>query len=455
MTLWTSNEAIAATGGTSGEWVASGVSIDTRTLNEGDLFVALSDIRDGHDFVAQALENGAAAAMVSRIPDGADPAQLLLVPDVQKALEALGCTARGRARQVIAVTGSVGKTGTKEMFRTALSGQGQVHAAEKSYNNHWGVPLTLARMPKNTDFAIIEIGMNHPGEIAPLAKMAEPDVAVITNVAAVHMAAFNSVDEIAVEKAAIFDGLRAGGHAIVNSELETSDILLAAAHRVNAQITEFGGDAEFRILDVTIDAGVTHVTADPISFSLGAEGRHFAMNALAVLAAVKAAGADIENAARALSDWHAPSGRGERWSIGGIMLIDESYNANPLSVGAALDVLALSSGRRVAILGDMLELGPAETALHANLAKHGAVAEIDQIHTVGPLMKALHNALPDEKRGMWFATSGELAQQLPNLLKDGDTVMVKGSLGAKMAVVVDAIKNIGDARQLSDNGGVA
>ncbi len=455
MSLWTSSEAIAATGGTTGEWVANGVSIDTRTLQKGDLFVALTDIRDGHDFVAQALENGAAAAMASRVPDGVDRARLLLVTDVLEGLEALGKAARKRAARVIAVTGSVGKTGTKEMLRTALNGQGRVHAAEKSYNNHWGVPLTLARMPTGTDFAIIEIGMNHPGEIGPLAKMVEPDVAVITNVAAVHMEAFQSVAEIAVEKAAIFEGLRAGGHAILNTDLDSFDILRDAANAAGAEITTFGSDADFRLIDVKIGDGVTNVSAEPISFTLGAEGRHFAMNALAVLAAVKAAGGNVGKSTEALQNWHAPVGRGERWLVGNITLIDDSYNANPMSVGAALDVLANSKERRVAILGDMLELGDMEIARHKELAALDCMKDIEQVHCIGPLMKALYDVLPADKRGEWFASSTELAQNLETLLKDHDTVMVKGSLGAKMAVVVDAIKNMGDARRLSDNGGVA
>lgn len=455
MSLWTSDEAIAATGGTSTEWVANGVSIDTRTLEKGDLFVALNDIRDGHDFVVQALENGAAAAMVSRIPEGLERAPLLLVPDVLEGLEALGRAARNRAAKVIAVTGSVGKTGTKEMLRTALTGQGRIHAAEKSYNNHWGVPLTLARIPKNTDFAIIEIGMNHPGEIGPLARMATPDVGVITNVAAVHMEAFHSVAEIATEKAAIFEGVLREGHAILNSDPETFDILRDAANAAGANITTFGIDADFRLIAVDISGGKTKVEASPVSFTIGAEGRHFAMNALAVLAAIDAAGADVGQAAKALENWQVPAGRGERWNVGNMTLIDDSYNANPTSVAAALDVLAHGAGRRIAILGDMLELGTDEIAMHEDLATLEYMPEIDQVHCVGPLMKSLHAALPTDKRGTWAETSSELAKQMPILLNDDDTIMVKGSLGAKMAVVVDAIKNMGDARRTTGNGGFA
>jgi len=262
MALWTSSEAAAATRGRStADWVAHGVSIDTRTIQPGDLFVALSAARDGHDFVAQALEKGASAALVSRIPEGlTEAAPLLIVADVQTALEALGRAARARsAAKVVGVTGSVGKTSTKEMLRAVLSGQGRTHAAEASYNNHWGVPLTLARMPVGTEFAVIEIGMNHPGEIAPLARIARPDVAMITTVAAAHLEAFASIEGIAREKAAIFEGLEAGGTAVINSDLKVTPILRAAAEAQSARIVSFGqGDgAAYRITDLALHPGVT------------------------------------------------------------------------------------------------------------------------------------------------------------------------------------------------------
>ena len=259
MTLWTRDEAAAATGGASPRpWSASGVSIDTRSLAPGDLFVALTAARDGHDFVAQALANGAAAALVSRRPEGVpEDAPLLVVPDVLEALRALGRAARARfAGRVVAVTGSVGKTGSKEMLRTALGAQGSVHAAEKSFNNHWGVPLTLARMPADRDFAVIEIGMNAPGEIAPLARLARPHVALITTVEAVHLAAFRDVRGIAREKAAIFEGLEPGGAAVINRDIATYPILLAAARRAGARAVRFGrtGRPEFRLMEVRVGA---------------------------------------------------------------------------------------------------------------------------------------------------------------------------------------------------------
>ncbi|MGE4611381.1 MAG: UDP-N-acetylmuramoyl-tripeptide--D-alanyl-D-alanine ligase [Paracoccaceae bacterium] len=456
--LWSRDAAVAATGGhCSVDWNANGVSIDTRTLQAGDLFVALQDQRDGHDFVAQALENGAAAAMVSRVPEGvSSDAPLLIVDDVLRGLETLAVAARARTgAKVVAVTGSVGKTGTKEMLRSVLAPQGRVHAAEKSYNNHWGVPLTLARMPVGTDFAVIEIGMNHAGEVAPLSRLARPDVAIVTNVAAVHMAAFDSVEAIAFEKASVIEGL-SGGVAVLNADMETSAVLAKVAGKTDA--LWFGETAsDFRLTGVEVGADTARVSAQVlggnIEFTIGATGRHLAMNALAVLAAVHAIGADVKIAAEALADWRPPAGRGERWVIGGVNLIDDSYNANPLSMAAALNVLAHGTGRRVAFLGDMLELGPNEVALHCAISDSVSLGKVDKIHCVGPLMKHLFEALPAEKRGVWVESSADLAAQVNELLTDGDVVMVKGSLGAKMGLIVDAIKNLGDARPLTETGG--
>lgn len=457
MTLWTSAEAAAATGGQArGDWAASGVSIDTRSLQAGDLFVALQDVRDGHDFVAQALEKGAAAALVSRIPEGLEKASLLVVDDVLGALEDMARAARSRAGKVIAVTGSVGKTGTKEMLRVALAGQGRVHAAEASYNNHWGVPLTLARMPRGTDFAILEIGMNHPGEIAPLSQIARPDVAVVTNVAAVHMAAFDSLEAIAQEKASIVVGMT--GVAVLNGDGDMAEVLAGLALGEGVEVLQFGEGAgnDLRLLEVRLRDGRMEVMAEvfgvPLDFRLGGAGRHFAVNALAVLGAVHAAGADVALAAAALDNWHPPKGRGERWAIGALTLIDDSYNANPLSMGVALEALAASDGRKLAILGDMLELGPQERAMHRDLARHPAVELIDSFHCIGPLMRELYKALPAEKRGVWVETSDQVLPLLADLPETADVVMVKGSLGAKVGILVDAIKELGDARLLNVTG---
>lgn len=461
--LWTSQDAALATGGKiASDWTVSGVSIDTRSIAQGDLFVALKDIRDGHDFVAQALENGAAAALVSRIPDGVSPDKLLIVDDVLTGLEAMAQAARARfGGKVVGVTGSVGKTSTKEMLRHILGAQGQVHAAEKSFNNHWGVPLTLARMPQEADFAVIEIGMNHPGEIAPLAKLAQPDVAVITIVAPAHLEAFENIEGIAREKGAIFEGLVSGGTAVINGDLDVTDLLRSMTQET---VQTFGTSdtAHWQLreavsADDCIACAATHA-GQSILYKVGAPGVHFAMNGLAALAVVGALGADLARAAISLGGWHPPAGRGQRHFVRldparpevGIDLFDDAYNANPASVGAALDVVASATppgaaGKRVVVLGDMKELGPTEVALHADLANHPAIEAIQQVHCVGPLMRALYDALPADKRGQWAETSAELAEGARQLVSAGDVVMAKGSLSMKMALIVDAVRKLGQA----------
>ena len=345
MTLWTHLDAAIATGGTTTRpFAATGVSIDTRTLVPGDLFVALTDARDGHDFVARALAQGAAAALVSRVPEGlSKDAPLLVVPDVLAGLVALATAARQRTKaRVVGVTGSVGKTSTKEMLRATLSGQGATHAAEASYNNHWGVPLTLARMPADAAFAVIEIGMNHPGEIAPLARLSRLDVALITTVAPAHLEAFESIEGIAHEKASIFDGLVPGGTAIVPLGLAVSPILLDHARAMGARVVTFGAEpaADYILTDVQVTPGATIVQARHQGvarlFKVMTPGRHFAANALATLAVADALGLDPTVAACDLGRWSPPPGRGTRERIvldaleeTGFGLIDDAFNANP------------------------------------------------------------------------------------------------------------------------------
>ena len=448
MSLWTSQEAVAATGGrATRDFAVTGVSIDTRTIRPGDLFVALAAARDGHDFVAQALAAGAGAALVSRIPEGVAPeAPLLIVPEVLSALEALGRAGRARmGGKVIGITGSVGKTSTKEMARIALAGQGRIHAAEASYNNHWGVPLTLARMPADTDFAIIEIGMNHPGEIEPLARLARPHVAMITTVAAAHLEAFGAIEGIAREKGAIFRGLTQPGTAIIPEDLPVTQILRDLADEAGAIVIGFGQQGMARPVKATTEEGVTQVRArvlgDTVDFTLASAGTHFVMNAVGVLAALSAAGADLAAAARALSDWRPPLGRGAVEDLGGIRLIDDAYNSNPTSLSAGLATLArLTGGRRVAILGDMLELGPDEIAMHRAIADDPAMAAVDLVHTAGTRMRALHDALPEARRGFHAATAEELARQAAELVAPGDIVLVKGSKSSKVSTVVDALR---------------
>ena len=466
--LWTSTDADFATGGQSNAaWQAMGVSIDTRTLQPGDLFVALKDQRDGHDFVATALAKGAAAALVTYRPANVpETAPLLIVPDVLAALTALGAAARARtSAKVIGVTGSVGKTSTKEMLRVVLGGQGRVHAAEASYNNHWGVPLTLARMPADTEFAVIEIGMNHPGEIAPLAQLAKLDVALITTVAAAHLEAFANIDGIAHEKAAILDGLKPGGHAILPADLDVTPILLAKAAQTGAKVTLFGASptADCRLGEVTITNTATIVRATrhgmPALFKVMSPGRHFAMNALAVLAVADTLGCNPTIATCDIGHWLPPIGRGTRERITldlvdetGFDLIDDAFNANPASIAASLDVLIASepehgvgrigTGRRIAILGDMLELGPTEAALHLAIADHPGLANIGIIHCIGPRMHDLWKALPRAQRGEWAQTAAEIAPRARHLVDAGDIVLVKGSKGIKVSLIVDVLRKL-------------
>jgi UDP-N-acetylmuramoyl-tripeptide--D-alanyl-D-alanine ligase len=478
--LWTSGEILLATGGTTPvHFEASGVSIDTRTLRRGDLFVALKADRDGHDFVAEALARGASAALVSRIPPGLPPdAPLVLVADVQTALDGLGRAGRDRSQaRVVAITGSAGKTSTKEMLREVLNGQGATHASHASYNNHWGVPLTLARMPRDTAFAVIEIGMNHPGEIAPLARMTRPHVTVITTVAAAHLEAFPDIEGIAHEKASIMEGLEPGGTAILPTGLSVSPILEAKAAATAARILRFGTGAtdDYRLTGVSLTADRTVVQAlrhgSPVLFKVDAAGRHFAMNALAALAVVEAFGADATLAICDLARWHPPSGRGRRERVVldivedeiAFDLIDDAFNANPASMAAAIEVLAAAEpvqgigrrreGRRIAILGDMLELGPAEGRLHRDLAALPSMDAVHLVHCVGPRMRALWEVLPDARRGEWHATAPELAARAHLLADAGDVVLVKGSKGSKVSLVVDALRRLGQPGAQAEKAG--
>lgn len=479
MTLWHSDDAAKATGGRSTcAWRASGVSIDTRSLLPGDLFVALKAARDGHEFVGQALALGAAAALVTHVPNGVDPdAPLLIVPDVLAALEDLGRAARARtAAKVVAVTGSVGKTSTKEMLRVVLSGQGKTHAAEASYNNHWGVPLTLARMPQDSQFAVIEVGMSNPGEISPLAQMARPHVAMITTVAAAHLEAFENLDGIAREKAAIFDGLEPNGFAISNGDLSTAPILEAAALARGAQLITFGETTRnhHRLTKLTLNGTVSVAEGrcwrQPVLYKIMAMGRHFAVNAMGVMAVIHALRLDPAMAASDLAQWLPPAGRGMRERIlldpvledSAIELIDDAFNANPTSMQAALEVLAsikpidglgrVAVGRRVAVLGDMLELGADEMALHEALAQLPYIAEIDVVHCVGPRMNRLWLQLPLEKRGEWADSATKMAKRVHRLIDAGDVLLVKGSKGSKVSKVVNAIRKLGHPAPQSEQG---
>ncbi|HXP31035.1 MAG TPA: UDP-N-acetylmuramoylalanyl-D-glutamyl-2,6-diaminopimelate--D-alanyl-D-alanine ligase [Stellaceae bacterium] len=453
--LWTSAEAESATGGrSSAPWQASGVSIDSRTLASDDLFVALNGPRfDGHDFVADAFAKGAAAALVSRVPPKLESsAPLLTVADTQAALEALGDASRRRATAtIIAVTGSVGKTGTKEALRRAFERQGRSFASAGSLNNQWGVPLSLARMPRETAYGVFELGMNHPGEIDRLSRLVRPDVVVITTIEPVHLGFFASVEAIADAKAEIFNGMTAKGAAVLNRDNPHFARLAAAARaRGLTRILGFGShaEAEVRLIDCHLYATASAVTAsvmgEVVDYCVAIPGRHWVMNSLAVVAAVKAAGGDVAAAAAAMGGIEPMAGRGRRHKLalrgGTVELIDESYNASPASMRAALAVLGAivpeTGGRRIAVLGDMLELGAASPLLHAELVDPLSEATVDLVFTVGRDMRTLYEALPQERRGGHAATAEEMAETLAQRLRPGDVVTVKGSFGSGMRAVV-------------------
>ncbi len=456
--LWTAEQAMAATGGAcDASFQAHGVSIDSRSTEPGDLFVALRGPHfDGHDFVAAALARGAAAAVVDRAPaDVGAGAPLVKVGDTFAALNDLGAAARARGRaRIAAVTGSVGKTGTKEALRLVLSRQGRTAASAGSLNNHWGLPLSLARMAGDERFGVFEMGMNHPGEIAPLSLLARPHVALIVNVEAVHSAFFGGIEDIADAKAEIFTGLETGGIAVLNRDNRQYGRLAAAARvRGVGSIVTFGAhaDADARVLEAAPSPTGSRIQASvagaPVSYEIGIAGRHWVTNSLAVLAVVEAMGGDVAGAARDLAQARAPEGRGARRRVhvrgAYFELIDESYNASPVSMQAALSVLGQApvagDGRRIAVLGDMLELGAGAPARHAELADTLKEHGIDVVFTAGVEMAHLWSALPSPQRGGHASDSSTLAPLVAASVGPGDVVMVKGSAGSRMGVIVQAL----------------
>jgi UDP-N-acetylmuramoyl-tripeptide--D-alanyl-D-alanine ligase len=431
---------------------AAGLSIDTRTLKPGDLFVALvGEGRDGHAFVADAMAKGAAGVMVHA--DVAADAPSLRVDDTLCALTRLGGFARYRfgdadpANRLVAVTGSVGKTTTKEILRAALSVFGTTHAAVASYNNHWGVPLTLAHIPADARFCVAEIGMNHAGEIAPLTRLARPHVAVITTIAKAHVGNLGSIEAIADEKASICQGLEPGGVAVLPADSPLLSRLRAAVD--NRTVITFGAGhaADVRLLHIDSDATGSVINASvagrTVSMRLTAPGRHMAMNALATLAAVVALGLDPVEAVPALEGFQPIAGRGLRRDVavgqGTALLLDESYNGNGASMRAALEVLRLQPARRrIAVLGDMLELGDEGPAEHKALAE-AVMQSADCLFTCGPLMRHLFDAVPPALRGAHADDSSRLAPVVAANIASGDAILVKGSLGSRMKRVVEAI----------------
>jgi len=441
--LWTAQDAADATGGSSiTDWAATGVSIDTRSLATGELFVALrGPNHDSHDFVSIALERGAAAAMVDREIPGLSTMPLLRVADTFAGLAALGSAARRRSNaRIVAVTGSVGKTGTKEALRLALAACGPTFASAGGLNNHWGVPLSLARMPPKVAYGVFELGMNHSGEISGLARLARPHVAVITTVAPAHLGFFPSVEAIADAKAEIFLGLEAGGVAVLNRDNPHYARLAAAAVRTGAaDVVSFGAHraATVRLLDCVLEPCSSMIETSLPGFTvrvrLPVAGRHWVINTLAVLAAVTAIGADPRRAAEALTGLEELPGRGRRhelsWRSGRLTLIDESYNASPAAVCAAL-----------AVLGDMLELGEATARLHCELADPLAAAKVERVFLVGRAVAALYDALPESRRGGLWPTVGEAIPELLRFLRAGDVVMIKGSRGIGLDLIVERLR---------------
>ncbi|MGH6778774.1 MAG: UDP-N-acetylmuramoylalanyl-D-glutamyl-2,6-diaminopimelate--D-alanyl-D-alanine ligase [Bradyrhizobium sp.] len=471
--LWTTRAMAEAIGGSRRGALpdrVTGLSIDSRTIKPGEAYFAIKgEVHDGHDFVGAALQAGAALAVIAVGQRGklASDAPLLVVDDVLKSLSDLARAARARFKgQVIAVTGSVGKTSTKEALRHVLSAQGMTHASAASFNNHWGVPLSLARCPAEAQFAVFEIGMNHAGEIEPLVRMVRPHLAIITTVEPVHLEFFSGIEAIADAKAEIFAGLEPGATAVLNRDNSQFARLVQRARACGAaRIVSFGADekADARLIELSLHAISSAVHANilgqDVTYKLGMPGRHMAINSLAVLATVSLAGADLALAALSLAQLGPAMGRGARSVLelgdGEATLIDESYNANPASMAAALSVLGRAEigprGRRIAILGDMLELGPTSPALHRALADIVKANRIDLVYCCGPLMRNLWDALSPGKRGGYAESSVSLESEAVAAVRAGDAIMVKGSLGSKMKTIVNALERRSPGKSALEN----
>jgi UDP-N-acetylmuramoyl-tripeptide--D-alanyl-D-alanine ligase len=449
--LWTSEQIARATGGTAnGGFSATGVSIDTRTIEPGDLFVALAGVRDGHEFVAQAMGQGAAGALVSQDVD----APFVKAADTLQALEKLGVAARERATKARrgAVTGSVGKTSVTQAIMAGLSLAGPAHSSVKSYNNHIGVPLTLARMPANTERAVFEIGMNHADEIRPLARFVRPHAVVVTTVGPVHTENFPDGEAgVARAKAEIFEGIEPGGVAVLNADNRWFDLLKAEALKAGAVVRTFGTaeGCDARLIDFQADRGHAVIQArldgKAMDFPILQTGHHWGLNSMAVLLMLQALDVDLDRSLAALGAFEPLAGRGAEKTVavndGAFTLIDESYNANPISMASAIKTLGAraTKGRRIVALTDMLELGPEAANFHAGLAAPLDAARIDLVFCAGPLMKSLWDALPPTRRGGYAETAAALAPQLAQAVEAGDVVMVKGSNGSKAGQIAQAL----------------
>lgn len=449
--LWTSEAAAKATGGkVVGDWAVTGLSIDTRSLQAGDLFVPLKDARDGHEFIPQARTSGA-GAILSEYEYEMAPA--LIVDDTLQAMRDLAVASRHRSSAIrFGVTGSVGKTSLKEAISAICCSIGATHKSLKSFNNHWGVPLTLATMPESTQYGVFELGMNHAGELADLSPLVEPDIAIITKIAPAHLAFFEDVQAIAAAKAEIFQGLARNGIAILNADDPYFEFLSEKARAANAKVISFGKayDADVRFENPTqSEANVSatlHVEGRQYDLCLPQIGEHWIANAACAIAATQAAGIDPKVAVEALGNFGALSGRGEVLNLKiettEFSVIDDSYNANPESMRAAISALgARRKGRKLAVLGDMFELGADELRLHAELADPLQDVGVSRVIVVGECMRALRGALPRPMRGAWAKDWKEALTALEEEVQANDTVLVKGSNASGLGQLVTALKN--------------
>lgn len=474
-TLWNAAAIAAAVNGKlTGDFTVTGVSIDSRSLEAGDLFVALQGPSfDGNDYAASALQRGAAGALIHRrAKDLPAKAPVIEVADTMRALEDLGRASRARTdAKIVAVTGSVGKTSSKEALRAVLSQFGSTYASVGNLNNQWGAPLSLSRMPQDSRFGVFELGMNHAGEISPLSQMVRPHVAVITTVEPVHIEFFDSVEGIADAKAEIFDGLLPGGAAVLPFDNAHFARLEDKARRMGARILSFGTKDGGRVgpwarlIECQVTPQGTQVTAEiggkRLRYRIAALGAHQALNSVAVLAAAFALDLDLDHALPGFGAFEALKGRGKRETLhiqgGEIELIDEGYNASPASVRAALRLLGelptTFGGRRLVVLGDMRELGERGAQLHRELAPDLSAAKVDQAFLVGPLMQGLHELLPGAMRAAHKPSSDTMVETLIAAIRPGDTVLIKGSLGTRMAPLVEAVRALDKtATKIAANG---
>ncbi len=456
--LWSQSDLVKATAGDLiGDWRndgIAGVSIDSRSIKSDELFVAVKAKRDGHNFINDAIRLGAKGALVDHIPaEIPSNTPLLLVPSVQEALEKLGKYRRERSQaKLVAITGSVGKTSSKNMLKTVLELQGKTHASPASFNNYLGVPLTLANLPIDATYAVVEIGMNKPGEIEPLARMTAADVVLITAIGKAHLEAFGDIAGIAYEKAQIVKGLKSTGMAVLNADTPGYEILKKQTIKNGSQFISFGGiDSKLRAKKMQKLNGRIKVQCQfndrDLEFIVGSSGVHFAENSLGVLLCADCLGANIEKASQDLAKWEPSSGRGSFEKIllpsGNIFLIDDAFNANPSSMKSALQLLSqrtLNCSRRVAFLGDMLELGENEVMLHEEIISWPELADVDIIHTLGPLMNHLHKKLPSNIKGCHYESINDLISDLKNILQEGDKVLVKSSKSVGLSSIVHAIR---------------